>query len=84
MQILFKYENVKDNYGMLLYKEDGVLYGISGSLSLIKDYKFFATKLNRKQDIAFCLSQIYKINQKKDIDNFVKIIMTEFHECVLP
>ncbi len=84
METVFKYENPATNYGIFLYKENGILHGISGSLSLIKDYRFFGSKLISKKEIAHILSEIYKIGESSVTNEFVKIVMNEFHKCLFP
>lgn len=84
METVFKYENQTTNYGIFLYKEEGILYGISGSLSLIKDYRFFCSKLISKKEIAHCLSEIYKITDQTNVNLYVTILMNEFHKCLFP
>jgi hypothetical protein len=84
METIFKFENQPANYGILIYKENGILYGISGALSLVKDYRIFSSKLNSRKEIAFVLSEIYRLGDVNVVNNFVNVMMKEFHQCLFP
>lgn len=79
-EILFSYLNKEKDHGILLVKTNGVLFGVSGSSEMLKNFKIWKTPLNTPKLIIHALSQFEEIKDGENLHTFIELLISEFYK----